>query len=334
MSIDDQRSRNWCFTLNNYTVDDLHEIDQWTFAYLVVGREIGDEKKTPHLQGYVEFANAHKGAAVRQGFGGRGHWEPRRGTAPQASDYCKKEGTFMELGVMGRQGRRTDLNEIGEAIMSGDSIADVAADHPGTYIKFHKGIAALKSVTYSHRTEPPHVTWLWGEAGTGKTRTAVEHSPNSFYIKDGTQWWDGYNQEDVIVIDDFEPCKWPYRDFLRLLDRYPYQGQVKGGYVAVNSPHIFITCEHPPTSYWTGNELAQVARRITDLKQITGVEDHAPAAVAEQKTERITHHPLPDFIEPGDNWPTDDNIDDADIDYDLPELEEDDVSIQDGSDVE
>lgn len=297
-----QRSRNWCFTLNNYTVADLHEFQDWNYTYIIVGKEVGDEKKTPHLQGYVEFANAHTGAAMRQGFGGRGHWEPRRGTAPQASDYCKKDGSFVELGTMGNQGKRTDLDAIGEAIMSGQPLDEVAADHPGTYIKYHKGMDALMRRRYTVRNEAPRVIWLWGASGTGKTREAVE-ACESYYIKDGTQWWDAYDQQEAIIIDDFEPCKWPYRDLLRLLDRYPYQGQVKGGYVAVNSPVIYITCEHPPSLHWTGNELAQVTRRLTEIREVTGYvprhEAHSPMTepVQEEQTERQTHHPLPDFAE-------------------------------------
>jgi len=52
------------------------------------------------------------------------------------------------------------------------------------------------------------------------------------------------------------------------LDRYRYQGQVKGGYVNINSPFIYITCEHPPSYYWSGNELDQITRRLTSVLEI------------------------------------------------------------------
>jgi hypothetical protein len=73
------------------------------------------------------------------------------------------------------------------------------------------------------------------------------------------------------VIDDFDG-KWPYRDLLRLLDRYVYQGQIKGGYVHINSDYIIITCEHRPEEYWSGNELTQVRRRLDCVHECTNID--------------------------------------------------------------
>jgi len=56
-----QRSRNWCFTLNNYTEDeeqsfvDLEGHKQ--IRYFIVGKEVGEEEHTPHLQGFIIFHN-------------------------------------------------------------------------------------------------------------------------------------------------------------------------------------------------------------------------------------------------------------------------------------
>jgi len=52
---------------------------------------------------------------------------------------------------------------------------------------------------------------------------------------------------------------------LKLCDRYKYSGQVKGGFVKINSPFIFITCEFPPSHFWIGNTLTQVLRRADKI---------------------------------------------------------------------
>jgi len=143
-----------------------------------------------------------------------------------------------------------------------------STDFPEEYIKYHKGIEAFKSSLYSHRTEAPIVEWRLGLAGTGKTREPFDKHIDSVYIKDGTMWWDGYEQQEAIIVDDFDG-HWPYRDFLRFLDRYPYQGQYKGGYHKINSKFLYITCEHPPEHFWSGNELAQIKRRITSIIEKT-----------------------------------------------------------------
>jgi len=157
------------------------------------------------------------------------------------------------------QGRRTDLEGAVALVQGGAGVAAVAADMPVVYVKYHKGLQALRNTQFRDRSEKPAVTWLWGGTGVGKTRTATEGG--SFYIKDATRWWDGYEQQETIVIDDFDGS-WPFRDLLRLLDRYPYQGQTKGVYVKINSPKIFITCDRHPSEFWGGHEFEQLKRRL------------------------------------------------------------------------
>ena len=53
--------------------------------------------------------------------------------------------------------------------------------------------------------------------------TRLINSGRTTDIKDGTQWWYQYEGQEAVVIDDFDK-KWPFRDLLRPLDRYPNQG--------------------------------------------------------------------------------------------------------------
>nr|QKV51257.1 putative replication associated protein [Crucivirus sp.] len=288
MSIDNKRARGWIFVYNNWQEKDVDFFKAFAkeSRYLVFGKEIG-ENKTPHLQGYVEFANQRSGAAMRKQHDGKTHWEMRIGTPEEAAAYCKKgeqpkdeweeQGTkgpnygknaiIFEHGKVPKQGQRSDLDEIAELVVDGASITEIASTYPKEYIKFHKGISALKSALYEHRKTKPYVCWRWGETGVGKTRGAIsEHK--SVYIKDGTQWWDGYEQQTAIIIDDFDG-KWPFRDLLRLLDYNPYQGQYKGGYVPINSPVIYITCDRPPALMgYSEKELSQLTRRIDAIIEI------------------------------------------------------------------
>jgi len=264
----DKRSRNWCFTLNNYTENDVTFLkDELKCEYLIIGFEVG-EQGTAHLQGYIEFKNglsltALKTKLINQGY----HLECRLGTAKQAIDYCKKDGNFYEKGEASRQGHRTDLDEVVLAI---NSKSFVPSDFPITFIKYHKGIAAYGATLQCDRTSKPYIEWRWGGTGVGKTRGAIEkHGLCNTYIKDGTMWWDGFDpaRHQCIVIDDFDG-KWPFRDLLRLLDHYPYQGQFKGGFVKINSPFITITAEFSPDHWYGGTELKQLLRRIDIVSNI------------------------------------------------------------------
>jgi len=254
-------ARNVCFTLNNYTAEEYADIKNWDCDYLVVGEEVGKEG-TPHLQGYVEWKGSKRFTTMKK-LNSRIHWETRKGSAAEASAYCMKDGIFFCSGKISQQGTRSDLQAVCKAVSEGKSNTQIAEEFPTMYLRFNRGINELRTASFTDRKEPPTVEWRWGATGTGKTRFCVDKHTDSFYIKDSTMWWNGYEQQEAIIIDDFDG-RWPYRDLLRLLDRYPYQGQYKGGYVKINSPFIYITCEHPPSHFWTDNELAQVTRRISN----------------------------------------------------------------------
>lgn len=283
---DGVRNRAWCFTINNWVEEDWVRCEELCKAkvgseacrYLVICAEAG-ESGTPHIQGYVEFISARRAGALKKHFVNKAHLEIRRGTSSQAADYCKKtwddnpKPRHFEFGTPSCQGRRTDLDILGESIVDGASNREIAIEAPGMFIKYHKGIQALRAAVMLDRDpdKPPQVMWRWGLAGVGKTRF-VHDSHKSVYTKDSTQWWDGYYQQDAIVIDDFDASKWSFRDLLRLLDRYAYQGQVKGAYVPINSPFIYVTCEFPPEHFWHGNDLAQIRRRLTSVTEVMAPE--------------------------------------------------------------
>lgn len=264
------RHRAYCFTINNPTEADHFAVTllMKKAKYGIAGEEIG-ENGTPHIQGYVHLENPMSFVCLKK-FLSRGHIEAANGDDRHNYDYCSKQGKFKEWGQKSDgQGKRTDIKEIANLIKSGDiTLNDIMFDYPDMYLKYSRSFEKMFNAVQPHREQQPEVHWRWGLAGTGKTRWVIQkHGANNVYIKDGTSWWDGYSQQDVILIDDFDN-NIPYRTLLRILDRYRYQGQVKGGYVNINSPFIFITCEHPPSYYWRDNELDQVMRRLTSVLEI------------------------------------------------------------------
>lgn len=260
------KSRWWMVTILNPSHDEIEALKSIKFKYVIWQLEECPETGTPHIHACLYYTNA---VVWPKRFLPRARIDKVR-SPKLCIEYCSKEESRIdgpwELGEKPEQGRRNDLEmaakmylEVGEK--------EFAEEEPGIFVKHYKGLRELKSISMdTHRdpNKPPTVIWLWGLAGTGKTRTAIE-AHWDYYIKDGTRWWDGYEHQQAIIIDDFDG-EWPYRDLLRLLDRYPYQGQVKGGYKKINSPYIYITCEYEPKHFWSGNTLAQVTRRITEIR--------------------------------------------------------------------
>lgn len=83
----------WCFTLNNYTDDDIKEINSAVSSnsskYLIFSEEHKHEG-TPHLQGYIEFKKKLRPDSLK--WNKKIHWEKSKGTKIQNITYCQKEG--------------------------------------------------------------------------------------------------------------------------------------------------------------------------------------------------------------------------------------------------
>ena len=81
--------RGWCYTLNNYTVEEHEKLQSLACKYHVIGEEEG-ESGTPHLQGFIYFASAKTFSAAKKVIGERAHIEEMKGTPTQAAEYCRK----------------------------------------------------------------------------------------------------------------------------------------------------------------------------------------------------------------------------------------------------
>lgn len=264
------RARAWMITINNPTDEEEKNLVEDKHRYLVYQLEKGEEG-TLHIQAFVYYENAI--AFPKKRFP-RAHIE-KSANIEKSIEYCQKEDTRVrgpyEFGTKPDQGKRKDIDEVVAAINAGFSEEDIAEEFPAFYIKYFKGVKALYEIKQKHREKAPHVVWIWGKSGTGKTTSVFErHGRGNVYVKDGTQWWPGYNHENAILIDDYDG-RWPFRDLLRLLDGWPYQGQTKGGYTKINSPYIYFTCEFPPEHFYEikdmsgnvdANHLKQIKRRI------------------------------------------------------------------------
>jgi len=205
------RFRAFTFTHNNYTEDDIAIYRAMDVKYLVAGKETG-QSGTKHLQGYVEYKDACTlNSAIRRLKGA--HIEIRKGTAEQASNYCKKgeqsheewtaagkdgpnfglNADFFEVGEMGPgQGARKPLEEVAERIKAKVSLKRIADEFPTDYIRYHRGIEALQTIYLPPRDKDyrPVIEWRWGLAGRGKSHICnARHGDNPCSKHPESKWW-------------------------------------------------------------------------------------------------------------------------------------------------
>jgi len=107
--------KKWCFTLNNYSDDDIMLLSVLfpdTVRYLVYGREVG-ANGTPHLQGFVWFNLRRTMAQAKHAINPRCHLEMCRGSPAQNRTYCVKDNDFDEFGSLETgAGKRTDWDDL------------------------------------------------------------------------------------------------------------------------------------------------------------------------------------------------------------------------------
>jgi len=96
------QSKHWCFTLNNYTVEQIEKVDQylnWECNKWIYGFEVG-ENGTPHLQGYMILNTKKRMTQIKNETGLNGiHLEITRNKRTSPS-YCAKDGNYVQEGFL------------------------------------------------------------------------------------------------------------------------------------------------------------------------------------------------------------------------------------------
>lgn len=261
------KSRNWVGTLNNYEESDVERLLATPGCkYICIGRETAPNTGTPHLQ-MCFFFKSHKTLTGMQRIEDRAHWEMMKGSQQQAAEYCQKENCFDEVGSFStpkekgqaekeRYKRAWDLAREGNI---DDIDADIKIRFYGT-LKRIKHDAMLDKILEDTEAQ---MQWFYGPSGTGKSRKAREENPDA-YLKMCNKWWDGYNGEDVVIIEDFDRKHDVLVHHLKIWsDRYPFLAEMKGSAVKIRPATIIVTSNYHPRDIWQDEtDLGPILRRF------------------------------------------------------------------------
>lgn len=137
--LDMSRAKHWCFTLNNYTDNDIERItnNAYLVDYIIFGREVG-QSGTPHLQGFVSFPTRVRLNNCVETIG-QAHFTVAR-SVDHAIQYCKKDGDFTEIGVRPAvKGARNDLESFKQAVLGGETdMKKLRIEHSDICAKYPK----------------------------------------------------------------------------------------------------------------------------------------------------------------------------------------------------
>jgi len=296
--------RAWCFTLPNYTEEDVARFSApgnekllGQSRYLFCGLEVCPETGTPHFQGYVYWKSAKTLSATKKLLGRNDfHLEEAKGNASQNWEYCKKEGNVIcdhGSDSIVSQGERTDLKKIKEDLVKGKSLNAIIMEDPVMFHQYGRTLTKLSEIAKSERVgsyRTVKIVWIHGPTGRGKTRMCVERGCKNVTFNNG--FFSDWGERRIISIEELRG-EIPYRELLKLTDQVVnyYEVQIKGGYKLVDLDEIWITSPYTPEAVYRNqatkvDSIEQLLRRITCVIDLGKVSyDEAQCLVASSFTE-------------------------------------------------
>lgn len=260
------KTRRIMFTVNLNNVNPTWEMPECAyFKRWVYQHEKGTHD---HIQGYVELTQDRRLSWFRnyleEKTGYIAHLEKAREGAATCYKYCTKEETRQEDPVQfgdwesigTTQGRRSDLLELYAELKKPEKTrAEIYEMFPASSIRYKRNIDQLYEVWHDQPRDMVEGEFLWfcGPSGTGKSWAAAHSAPASkiFYKDvegDKNVWWDGYEPmiHEMVILEDYDGHGVSYRQLLRIADKYPVPGQVKGGYKQLRFHKMIVTSNKWP----------------------------------------------------------------------------------------
>lgn len=223
-----------------------------TITYAVFQIEKGKKTGRIHIQGYLELAKRNRLTALRKKIPFQIHWDKRRGTAIQASNYCKKgpeeeggrySGETIELGTLSTEEDGPSLKgQMIKAIKAGMPKDQVMEEFTPTWMQNHNAVDKYYDRRRVHdERKGVRCALFWGPAGAGKSYKCKELAKQAeakglqgVYQKTHHPggWWPNYKGEQIVIMEDFDykDPDIPFRTLLKLMEEGTMDVPIKGGF--------------------------------------------------------------------------------------------------------
>jgi len=201
-----------------------------------------------HWQIVVGFESRKTRRQCKAVFGTRAHCELT--ISAKANAYVWKDDTSIgkrfEWGIQPLQrNSKVDWARVWAAAQS----RDLESVPPHVRVVNYRSLLQIGSDFDTPRAMERSCAVYWGRTRTGKSRRAWDEAGMDAYCKDpNTKFWDGYQNQPNVVIDEFRGTI-NISNMLRWLDRYPVRVEVKGSSRPLKAVKFWITSNVNPL-YW------------------------------------------------------------------------------------
>lgn len=248
------------------------------FKYFIYQAELAPSTDKCHLQGYLVLKSKITLTGLKRHWSNEAHWEIRKGDHKQAKNYCSKSDTRIngpwEAGEEPAQGKRSDIKDIYTMVKAKKTDEEILEATEGAAARYEKAIKFTRFVMTKKESDRQlqgvKIITLYGPTGTGKTYAAVNFlaGKGDYYICESPSqantklWFDGYEGQHTLILDDFDGCYCAYRYLLRLLDCYELKVEVKGGHAWACWTTVVITTNRHPSNWYDGVDHSPLQRRL------------------------------------------------------------------------
>lgn len=283
------KAKHWHIRLNvteAQTVDfysrKFEDIKQF-LTYYIHGEEIAPSG-LHHLQCYVVGINQITRPTLRKWFGDQGSFFVAQGNPIQNFSYCSKDGKYKTFGDLpaaknqnGGEATKNKWAEIAKLARE-RSLPIIEKHYPREFVTSYK---TLKQISYDYGAQPQNLDdvcgeWLYGESGAGKSHTARTENPNAF-IKPMNKWWDGYADQEVVIIEDMDPDYGPSMSYFFKIwaDKWVFPAEIKNFQRVIRPKKFVVTSQYKPEEIFRGKTLEAINRRFK-LREIVRIKDKDP----------------------------------------------------------
>jgi len=259
------QARYWLLTINDS--DNGTSWIPWTvlkqdIQWLRGQKELGSTTNRPHWQLFVAYKKKIRLGRIKKDFGDRTHAEPSRSESAEAyvfKDDTAIPNTRFELGEKSfNRNSKTDWESAKNKAKLGD-LDSVPAD---VYIKYYRTLKLIAMDNMSKPQDLPSCSgiWIWGPPGSGKSHFARQHYGQSLYLKAQNKWWDGYQGEKFVLLDDFDTKVMGH--YLKIwCDKYAFMAECKGSSIQIRPDKFIITSNYTPEELFEDPIVAEAVRR-------------------------------------------------------------------------